>query len=437
MLFRNVFPLLGLGLAGVTAAYSQEPLGVGYDGSAHSVTSMSAAQREQLMLELWKGFDVVEIMHLTGHGDGLDEERLVHVFGEDEPRRMTEGDKLRLKQQGREFMDITEHPNLGRLNAQRPQPMVKPELSSSAFQGVGAARGLLAGEITTEHLRADIAKLSSFWNRNYRSNWGLLSSNWVFDHVSSIVAAHQSDKTRVTVTKFPHKFVQNSVVLRLEAAGDGAEEGEKELVIVGAHQDSLNYRLPFFRAPGADDDGSGTVTVFQILRSLVEQEFVPPPGIAVEFHWYAAEEGGLLGSQDVAAFYEAADVKVKGMLQMDMTAFVKEGTEPKIAFFQDKVDKNLTTFATKLVEAYVPLPWNMTTCGPTCGSDHMSWTRAGYPAIFATEGLFEDFPQTAIHTINDDIEAYDAGQDRGAYDFDHMLQFVKLGIAFVAELSVA
>ena len=200
MLFKSVFPLLGL--AAAAAAYSQQPLGVGYDVTAQDVSAMTAAQREQLMLELWKGFDVVEIMHLTGHGDGLDEERLVHVFGEDEPRRcviqqqtrvfgshvatrMTEGDKLRLKQQGLEFMDITEHPTLGALNAQRPQRFVNPEPKLLA-QSSDAVRALLAGEITTDHMRADITKLSSFWTRSYRSNWGLLSSNWVYDHVSSV-----------------------------------------------------------------------------------------------------------------------------------------------------------------------------------------------------------------------------------------------------------
>ena len=98
---------------------------------------------------------------------------------------MTEGDKLRLKQQGLEFMDITEHPSLGALNAQRPQRFVNPEPKLSA-QSSDAIRALLAGEITSDHLRADITKLSSFWNRSYRSNWGLLSSNWVFDHVSSV-----------------------------------------------------------------------------------------------------------------------------------------------------------------------------------------------------------------------------------------------------------
>jgi bacterial leucyl aminopeptidase len=88
-------------------------------------------------------------------------------------------------------------------------------------------------------------------------------------------------------------------------------------IIISAHQDSLNYRYPFYRAPGADDDGSGSVTILQVLRSLVTEGFVPPPGIAIEWHWYAAEEGGLLGSQDVAAEYEKDNVDVKGAFQMD------------------------------------------------------------------------------------------------------------------------
>jgi len=167
--------------------------------------------------------------------------------------------------------------------------------------------------------------------------------------------------------------------------------------------------LPFYRAPGADDDGSGSVTCLQVLRSLIEQTFVPPSNLAVEFHWFAAEEGGLLGSQDVAAAYEKEGKKIKGMLHMDskpsvpelafdfsntltvsqVTAFVKTGTRPIVAFFQSQVDANLTVFATKLVDEYLPLKWNFTGCGESCGSDHMSFYKAGYPVTFATEGLFE------------------------------------------------
>jgi bacterial leucyl aminopeptidase len=72
-----------------------------------------------------------------------------------------------------------------------------------------------------------------------------------------------------------------------------------------------------------------------------------------------------------------------------VTAFVRDDKPKIIGLFKDVVDPELTEFVQKLVEAYTPLPWNMTGCGARCGSDHMSWTKAGYPAVFATEGLFE------------------------------------------------
>lgn len=42
----------------------------------------------------------------------LAERRLLHVFGEKEPQWMTEGDKLRLRQKGKKFRDITNHQDL-------------------------------------------------------------------------------------------------------------------------------------------------------------------------------------------------------------------------------------------------------------------------------------------------------------------------------------
>lgn len=38
---------------------------------------------------------------------------------------------------------------------------------------------------------------------------------------------------------------------------------------------------------GADDDGSGTVTILESYRSLLASGFVPERPI--EFHWYSAE----------------------------------------------------------------------------------------------------------------------------------------------------
>jgi leucyl aminopeptidase len=42
----------------------------------------------------------------------LAEPRLLHVFGQEKPQWLTEGDKLRLHSHGKKFMDITDHEEL-------------------------------------------------------------------------------------------------------------------------------------------------------------------------------------------------------------------------------------------------------------------------------------------------------------------------------------
>ncbi|KAF9541190.1 Leucine aminopeptidase 1 [Mortierella hygrophila] len=80
-------------------------------------------------------------------------------------------------------------------------------------------------------------------------------------------------------------------------------DADSDPAIVGAHQDSVNdWNTLWGRSPGADDDSSGTATTLEVFRSFVGTGFRPTR--PVEFHWYSAEEVGLLGSQDVAKSYE-------------------------------------------------------------------------------------------------------------------------------------
>ena len=93
-------------------------------------------------------------------------------------------------------------------------------------------------------------------------------------------------------------------------------------VVIGAHQDSINLFLPsILSAPGADDDGSGTVTILEALRVLLTSDDFARGNAenTVEFHWYSAEEGGLLGSQAIFSEYAKTGRDVRAMLQQDMT----------------------------------------------------------------------------------------------------------------------
>jgi bacterial leucyl aminopeptidase len=100
-----------------------------------------------------------------------------------------------------------------------------------------------------------------------------------------------------------------SVIGRIEGTDPKAP-----LVIIGAHLDSIDLQDPMRGyAPGSDKDGSGAVNLIEAFRKLTAAGFKPVK--PVEFHWYAAEEGGLMGSAAIATAYADKRLEVKGMLQ--------------------------------------------------------------------------------------------------------------------------
>jgi len=204
------------------------------------------------------------------------------------------------------------------------------------------------------------------------------------------------------------------VIARIEGKNQGGP-----LVIIGAHQDSINLFSPVNgRSPGADDDGSGSITILEIFRVLIEAGF--SPNFPVEFQWYAAEEAGLLGSQDIAQRYQSQRTEVYGMFQLDMTAYRSNPTQP-VKVLYDFVTRELADFTTTIVDEYTSLTWGRYSCGYGC-SDHASWNRAGYDS----SSIFEPQTNPQIHT---------AGDDLNLIDWELTTEFLKLGLGVVVELS--
>jgi bacterial leucyl aminopeptidase len=102
------------------------------------------------------------------------------------------------------------------------------------------------------------------------------------------------------------------------------------------------------------------VTILEAFRVLVEGGF--KPARPVEYHWYSAEEGGLLGSQAVAKIYARQKIDVVGMLQNDMTGYVGK-KKPVFGIVVDYVDDLLTSFIKKLANQYAAMPVEETKCG--------------------------------------------------------------------------
>jgi bacterial leucyl aminopeptidase len=102
-----------------------------------------------------------------------------------------------------------------------------------------------------------------------------------------------------------------------------------------------------------DDNGSGSMTILEAFRILLSD-----PAIAageaeqtIEFHWYAAEEVGLLGSADIWDQYATEGADVAGMLQQDMTGFVREGHNGAMGLIQDYTDAALNEFMRTVIDA--------------------------------------------------------------------------------------
>ncbi|CAG8556130.1 14331_t:CDS:2 [Ambispora leptoticha] len=359
---------------------------------------------------------IFDEMNTDARITGVDEDelRLIQLDEDEPPKWMTVGERMDLYRKKTKFMDITDYPDLGdsykaaeRTRRQFPiQPQFQQEVES------------FINQLTTKHMEANLRKFTSFRTRYYRSNTGKESSNWLYKQILRIVEDAEDD-VDVSVRKFKHPWTQSSIIARFEGSDP---QKENEVVIVSAHQDSVNMWIPSFgRSPGADDDGSGTVTILEAFRVLVENGFKPVR--PVEFHWYSAEEAGLLGSQAIAQDYAKEKKDVVAMLQNDMTGYV--GNKPEtFGVIVDYVDSDLTIFVKSLIEEYAAIPYVDTKCGYAC-SDHASWRKAGYPSAFTIETDFKD-SNPYIHTSNDVIENL---------DFNHMLEFAKLSVSFAVELS--
>lgn len=335
------------------------------------------------------------------------------------PRWMTFADAMKLSEKSHAegrcagFMDITDFQDMNT----EAMPLVeyfKLDLGDRPLkQQAYLSRAM--NELDPQQLFKTVTELSAFKNRYYKSDLGVKAAEYIAGRFKTVA----KNRTDVEVNLFKHQWPQPSVVATIKGQGPKANE----IVVIGGHEDSINqsaFGSSQMTAPGADDNASGTATVIEVFREIVQSGFKPDRTIM--FMTYAAEEVGLYGSQDIAKKFKDQGKQVVAVMQLDMTAF--PGAGDQIVFMTDFTNPNLTQFAQKLVDTYVKVKWSTDKCGYAC-SDHASWTKAGYAAIMPFEATMAG-DNKDIHTVRDIIQKL---------DFKHGLHFAKLGLAFVTELA--
>ena len=94
------------------------------------------------------------------------------------------------------------------------------------------------------------------------------------------------------------------------------------LVILSAHYDSRGS-FGSTRAPGGDDDGSGTTGLLAIARAIGRKNIRFLTNVELVF--FAGEEQGLLGSRAYAKELRDLDANLTMVIQADMIAYHELG----------------------------------------------------------------------------------------------------------------
>lgn len=187
-------------------------------------------------------------------------------------------------------------------------------------------------------------------------------------------------------------------------------------------------------APGANDDGSGTVLTMELARVFAESglEF----DATLVFICWAGEEQGLIGSAVHARNLVAAQATVEAVFNNDIVGNshggngIVDAESVKVYAVgpEDSMARSLARYIARAAGVYVPshqirLMAREDRFGR--GSDQSSFTQAGYPAIVFREAN-ENFSKQ--HSARDTIDGV---------DFAYLAQNARVNAAGVASLGLA
>lgn len=198
---------------------------------------------------------------------------------------------------------------------------------------------------------------------------------------------------------------------------------KNEYVAIGAHYDHVGMN-PF--APGsdkiwngADDDGSGTVSVLSIAEAFAKGAVKPKRSIL--FIWHAGEEKGLWGSEYFTNNPTVPITSIITELNIDMIGrYQAPGEEnhpqnkrlPKPGEIFTIGNKMMSTELGQLADdvnkSFLNLNYNSQYDGPDhpdqffYRSDHFNYARKGVPIIFFMDGDHADYhqPSDSVEKIN-------------------------------------
>jgi len=258
--------------------------------------------------------------------------------------------------------------------------------------------------------------LASYNSRNSYSPDALTAADWIKDFMD------EKGCKNAQLMPFRNGWAPNVVC---QIPGTDPTEAP---IVVGAHYDSrsTNVNSPTQRAPGADDNGSGSAAVLAILETAAS--LIADEGYTFEntiiFAFFAGEEQGLVGSAALAQSYVNSGIELTAMVNLDMIGYPDRTAPQTLYWMSGSTTSSLTQLAIELTKTYMGANTVIATTGACC-SDQQSFYSRGYAAA----SIFES--RTASNNPN-----YHQSSDLPAtVTFSHVLRNTKSAAALITTLA--
>lgn len=199
-----------------------------------------------------------------------------------------------------------------------------------------------------------------------------------------------------------------AILAHIPRGQERTAEQQAQLDAIRVNMDSLRKVHPVARADsinnGADDDGSGSVTLLEIAEKFARSR--PNTRRSLLFVWHVGEEKGLWGSAYVTDHPPVPRDSIVAQLNMDMVGRGAAGDLPEgnPDYVQLVGSRRLSTELGDLVETLnrkqakpFVFDYQFDANGHPeriyCRSDHANYARYGIPVVFFTTGLHGDYHQ--------------------------------------------
>jgi Zn-dependent M28 family amino/carboxypeptidase len=190
---------------------------------------------------------------------------------------------------------------------------------------------------------------------------------------------------------------------------------KNEYVAIGAHYDHVGMGTPINGDGiwnGADDDGSGTVSVLSIAEAFAAG---PRPKRSLLFVWHCGEEKGLWGSRYVTDYPVIPLNEIVAQLNIDMIGRSKHegdtlpvnkdltGPHEIYVIGSKMMSTDLGAVSEQVNNSFLKLTFNYKYDDPKdpqrffFRSDHYNYARKGIPIIFYFDGTHEDYHKPTDH----------------------------------------